>query len=194
MLRVLIVTTSLLTPFAALAQDHGSHAGMGQGAMQGGMHGAMPEPGSMSLKEPGQSAFATIAEIVARLESDPKTDWSKVDIGALREHLVDMDLVTLRSKASENPLDNGLSVVVTGEGRVGVAIRRMVTAHARELAKFAGWRARTEQRPNGVTLVVTSDDPRQAARIRGLGFYGLMASGAHHQPHHWAIASGRNPH
>ncbi len=42
-------------------------------------------------KEPGQGAFATIAEIVALLTSDPKTDWSKVDIAGLREHLIDMD-------------------------------------------------------------------------------------------------------
>ncbi len=35
-------------------------------------------------KEAGQSAFAAIHEIVVMLEGDPKTDWSKVDIDALR--------------------------------------------------------------------------------------------------------------
>ena len=31
------------------------------------------------------------------LEADPTTDWSKVNIGALREHLIDMDEVTMRA-------------------------------------------------------------------------------------------------
>ena len=43
---------------------------------------------------PGQEAFGTIQEIVRMLEADPATDWSKVNIGALREHLIDMDEVT----------------------------------------------------------------------------------------------------
>ena len=50
---------------------------------------------------PGQEAFGTIQEIVRMLEADPATDWSKVNIGALREHLIDMDEVTLRARASE---------------------------------------------------------------------------------------------
>ena len=33
---------------------------------------------------PGQEAFGTIQEIVRILEADPATDWSKVNIGALR--------------------------------------------------------------------------------------------------------------
>ena len=50
---------------------------------------------------PGQEAFGTIQEIVRMLEADPATDWSKVNIGALREHLIDMDEVTMRARASE---------------------------------------------------------------------------------------------
>ena len=50
---------------------------------------------------PGQEAFGTIQEIVRTLEADPKTDWSKVDIAALREHLIDMDEVTMRAIATE---------------------------------------------------------------------------------------------
>lgn len=40
---------------------------------------------------PGQDAFGTIQEIVRMLEADPATDWSKVNIGALREHLINSD-------------------------------------------------------------------------------------------------------
>ena len=34
------------------------------------------------------------------------------------------------------------------------------------------------------------DDTRTLARIRGLGFAGLITEGAHHQPHHLAMAKG----
>ena len=34
------------------------------------------------------------------------------------------------------------------------------------------------------------DDVRTVARIRGLGFIGLLVQGAHHQPHHLAMARG----
>ncbi|MCP6769380.1 hypothetical protein NL529_31490, partial [Klebsiella pneumoniae] len=54
------------------------------------MHGA----DAVAPTHPGQEAFGTIQEIVRILEADPATDWSKVNIGALREHLIDMDEVT----------------------------------------------------------------------------------------------------
>ena len=53
---------------------------------------------------PGQDAFGAIQEIVRILDADPTTDWSKVDIGALREHLIDMNEVTLHAAADERPL------------------------------------------------------------------------------------------
>jgi hypothetical protein len=39
----------------------------------------------------GQDAFGAIQEIVGMLEADPATDGSKVDIDALRDHLLDMN-------------------------------------------------------------------------------------------------------
>ena len=51
---------------------------------------------------PGQEAFGTIQEIVRILDADPTTDWSKVSIGALREHLIDMDDVTMRARPTAN--------------------------------------------------------------------------------------------
>ncbi len=47
--------------------------------------------------------------------------------------------------------------------------------------------------PGGVRLVVTaehSDDARVVARIRGLGFAGLLTLGNHHVEHHLQIAKG----
>jgi hypothetical protein len=144
--------------------------------------------------EAGQGAFAAIAEIVALLEADPKTDWSKVNIGALREHLVDMNQLMLNALAREELIPGGLRIAVSGEGRTLQAIRAMVPAHAAELDKITGWRAVASLQPEGALLTVTSADPKQQARIRGLGFFGLMATGAHHQTHHWAIATGQPVH
>jgi hypothetical protein len=66
----------------------------------------------------------------------------------------------------------------------------MIPAHAQELDRLAAWSARTAPLPDGVLLTVTSSDPKDVPRIRGLGFIGLLVSGAHHQPHHLAMAKG----
>ena len=142
---------------------------------------------------PGQQAFGTIQEIVQILEADPATDWSKVNVGALREHLIDMDEVTMRARASEQVLSNGVQITVTGEGRTLGAVKRMVPAHAHELAAL-GWSAKTEDLPNGVKLVVTASDPRQVVKIKALGFMGIMVQGAHHQMHHLMMAKGEFAH
>jgi predicted RNA binding protein YcfA (HicA-like mRNA interferase family) len=142
---------------------------------------------------PGQEAFGAIQEIVRILEADPGTDWSKVNIGALREHLIDMDEVTLHARASEQPLDNGVEITVTGAGRTLDAIKRMVPAHTRELAAL-GWNATAHDLPNGVKLVVTSREPTQVAKLKALGFMGIMVVGAHHQRHHLMMAKGEFAH
>ena len=53
----------------------------------------------------GQDAFGAIQEIVQILDADPNTDWSKVDLEALRQHLIDMNEVTLRADAAPKQID-----------------------------------------------------------------------------------------
>lgn len=163
---------------------------------QQGMHGGEQHHGQLmgagAGGQPtmaGQEAFGTIQEIVRVLEADPKTDWSKVNIGALRDHLIDMNEVTLRASAIERPLDNGIEIAVTGEGRTLDAIKRMVPAHIHELNSM-GWNAKTDEMPNGVKLTVTSVDTRQVTKLKALGFMGIMVQGAHHQTHHLMMAKG----
>ena len=153
-------------------------------------HGAGP---SMPI-EVGQGAFAAIAEVVSILESDPATDWTKVDLSALRLHLVDMNRLTLDANTDEVSLEDGLSIVITGVDRTLEAIHCMVPAHAKELDLMPNWSASAETQAAGAKLVVTSDDPDVQAKIRGLGFFGLMATGSHHQDHHLAIARGESVH
>jgi hypothetical protein len=169
-----------------MMQGHGMH----------GKHGLMGQEGSGSAAQPslpGQDAFGAIQEVVHLLEADPTTDWSKVNIGALREHLIDMNEVTLHAVADEKALDNGVEIIVTGEGRTADAIKRMVPAHARALSA-TGWNAKTEDLPNGVKLVVVSDDPAQATKLKALGFMGIMVQGSHHQMHHLMMAKGEFTH
>jgi hypothetical protein len=162
----------------------GMHGQMGGHSMMGQVLGAGGEPTSA-----GQGAFGAIQEIVRILEADPSTDWSKVSIGALRQHLIDMDEVTLRAAADERAIDSGLEISITGDGRTLEAIKRMIPVHAIELGGL-GWSAKTEDLPNGVKLVVTSTDPKQVVKLRALGFMGIMVEGGHHQPHHLAMAKG----
>lgn len=77
---------------------HGSHDRMmrmmqdGQQGMHGGMrHGMMGMQSGAAGQPtmPGQEAFGTIQEVVQILDADPTTDWSKVNIAALREHLIE---------------------------------------------------------------------------------------------------------
>ena len=74
-------------------------------------------------QETGQSAFAALAEIVALLRADPKTDWGVVDIAALRRHLVDMNLVTTETMVARSFLPSGVRFDIRGTARDFEAIR-----------------------------------------------------------------------
>ena len=174
--------------------DHGAMPSSGAGADTHGQHMQMMRgmaAGGATL--PGQDAFGAIAEIVRLLDADPATDWTKVDLERLRQHLIDMNEVVLRSVVKQTPVPGGLSMDVTGAGRTEQAIRAMVVPHAAELDRLPSLSAKTEPIAGGVRLTVVAkkaDDAKVVARIRGLGFAGLMTEGAHHQAHHLAMAKG----
>ena len=123
-------------------------------------------------------------------KADPSTDWSKVNIAALRQHLIDMNEVTLSAAAAERVLDNGIEIAVTGEGRTLEAIKRMVPAHVSELREI-GWEAKTDELPNGVKLTVMASETHTLTILKALGFMGIMVQGSHHQPHHLMMAKGQ---
>ncbi len=205
--RILLSATVLATMAAPAALAGSAHAPESASAQSGAHSAAHPQqPAAMPMTGhhavgaassgvptlPGQDAFGTVQEIVRMLEADPSTDWSKVNLEALRQHLIDMNDVTLKADAVAKPIDGGVEIAVTGSGRTVEAIRRMVPAHAREIdrTQLNGWSARTDPLPDGVLLTVTSSDPEQVTHIRGLGFIGIMVSGSHHQLHHLAMAKG----
>ena len=181
--RAILILFALLFPTFATAQP-----------MPGPHHRAMMMAGpTMGMPaQPGQSAFAAIQEIVHILEADPTTDWSKVNIEALRQHLIDMDNVTLHADVKNEPIEGGMMFVVSGTGPIRESIRRMVTAHAATMNGVAGWQLIAAPSETGATLIVKVP-PQDIDKLRALGFIGVLTHGMHHQMHHLMIARGGDP-
>lgn len=175
-------------PHGAMPMEHGSMP-----MQHGAMHDQPAALGSAVPNQPGQAAFAAIQEIVQILEADPRTDWSKVDIEGLRQHLIDMNNVTLQAQVKSEPIEGGMRFTVTGEGPVRDSIRRMISAHAATMNGAGGWHFSAADIENGATLTAMVPD-RDAPELRGLGFIGVMTRGMHHQEHHLMIARGEHPH
>ena len=184
MLRSLAVVLCL-APLVAHAQTH--------------MHRHMtPAPAALAAPaaaptQPGEGAFAAIQEIVGILEADPKTDWSKVDIDGLRQHLVDMDLVTIFARVNDVAIDDGFRFEATGAGAVRDSIRRMLAAHAATMNGADGWRYEAAESENGAALTVHAP-AADRAKLKGLGLFGVLTLGMHHQMHHLMLARGQDPH
>jgi|SRR5829696_3556563 len=178
-LALLVCTFAALSRAGAQHADHSTHGGASAART------AAPALG-------GHSAFVTIAEVVRQLDADPSTDWSRVDLEALRRHLIDMDAVTLRANVRQRALPDGVVLDVTGAGPVAAAVRRMVTAHARVLDADSTLAAHAVDLPDGVRLTVRTErqGARAVARLRALGLAGLLAVGDHHAEHHLMIARG----
>lgn len=157
-------------------------------------HASMTETPPPALKEGGQSAFAAITEIVAKLLADPGTDWSRVHVDALRDHLVDMDNVTLHATVTRAPVANGMRFEVSGAGPVRDSIRRMAAAHTKMADSLPGMRTVLAETPEGVAVTATGRNAADAEKIRALGFFGLMTTGVHHQDHHLRMARGEMHH
>ncbi|MEE9428561.1 MAG: hypothetical protein V3V25_10480 [Paracoccaceae bacterium] len=153
-------------------------------------HSAMEA--SAGPTEPGQGAFAALSEIVALLVADPHTDWSQVNISALRDHLVDMDMLVTNAKVETRDIPGGLEMTLATDGLGGGAVLRMVPAHAPFLAAETGWDTGLEN--NGDTLIWTITSDAHSDQIRALGFFGLMSTGFHHTEHHLGMATGKMVH
>ena len=208
MIRALALLTCLI-PGAALAQlatqppadtdamhrmMHGQHMMTpDKHTMQGQNNLAGRQTAGAVATEPGQGAFAAIQEIVEILESDPTTDWNKVNVDALRQHLIDMDNVTLRAEVKSEAIDGGMRFNVSGSGPVKDSIQRMVMAHAATMNGAGGWTFTASETDSGAILSVLTP-AKDVPKLRGLGFLGVMTRGMHHQMHHLMIARGENPH
>ncbi|HEX3034586.1 MAG TPA: hypothetical protein VHT73_05545 [Thermodesulfobacteriota bacterium] len=150
------------------------------------------------LTEPGNAVFAAIQEAIGQLEADPNTDWSKIDLEALRRHLVDMHNFMVNVEVLEQkPVEKGIHIEVRPVSALaGATLDRVLSssAHPAVLKHEAGWDMRVSKQGNIYIIVVTTDNSQEVDKIRGLGYGGIMAYGKHHLSHHWKIVSDKDPH
>ena len=173
-MKLCLLTAAVMTAATGATAQHAAHGG--------------------SNVEAGQAQFAAIAEIVTMLRNEPETDWDQVDIAALREHLVDMDNVTTRAAVATTVDDLRVTFAITGDATVAASAQRMVLAHGPMLQQATGWSVMAQATPDGATMRVDSGAAEEMAEVTGLGFFGVMTIGAHHQQHHIMIATGQSPH
>lgn len=189
----IILTATVLIGGAAFAIAQTSHTGHSDG-MDHSAHQQEQAMTGAALSEPGQGTFAALSELVRVLEADPNTDWAQVDLAGLRAHLVDMDRLVMDAIVIETDLPDGISAIATGDADTIATLRRMVPAHAAQLARDDRWTVDATETNDGIELSVTSEIPAVVARIKGLGFFGLMASQDHHREHHFMMAQGKDAH
>lgn len=161
------------------------------------MHGGHNMQGIESrLTEAGNDAFGTLQEALQQLLSDPQTDWSKVNMEALRQHLADMRNLTLGIEiVRQTPLKNGLEIILKPHNpRVSESLDRVFAAHPAQLRKETGWEMKTRKQNGEYQITITTRNQTENAKIQGLGYIGIMAWGNHHQSHHWMMVKGMNPH
>ena len=145
------------------------------------------------LSEPGNAIFGTIQEVVNKLEADPNTDWSKVSLEALRQHLLDMKAFTEEvSVKSQKPIENGIRITIhPNSERAASALKRLFSMHPAMLKQETGWNMDAKQDGSAWIITCTTNVKTEIEKIRALGYIGLLAEGAHHQRHHWMIATGK---
>ena len=192
MLKYIVTAATLMLPLAAQAQsaDRMSHSGMPHVDQGVGIERTM----DVTAREPGQGVFAAIQEIISLLESDADTDWTKVNINGLRQHLIDMDNVTLRADVTATSIEGGKRYFVAGESAIRGSIDRMINGHAETMNGVNGMNISSETVPDGTIMTVTFAAPEDLSKLEGLGFIGVMALGMHHQDHHLMVAKGEDPH
>jgi len=148
------------------------------------------------LKEAGNAIFGTIQETIKMLDADPNTDWTKVDLEGLRQHLIDMENFTSGVDVlSKKNIKKGAEIVIRAKSRAAhESLLRALKAHPSMLTAETGWTMDVKQNKERFTLTIETQKPEEVARLRALGYIGVMALGDHHQVHHWMMASGSNPH
>jgi len=131
-LKVSILSVLFIYGSVAFAEDNHS-------AMMNHEH--KMEMSGGGLTEAGNDAFGTIQEVIAKLNNNPNTDWEKVNLEALRQHLLDMNDMTLNVEViSQKPIRNGMKAIVRPTtARAALALERVFKANPTQLKREAGW-------------------------------------------------------
>lgn len=62
--------------------------------------------------------------------------------------------------------------------------------HPAMIKNEKGWNMNPTQNGDNWIITCTTSNESEVVQIRALGYIGLLAEGAHHQLHHWMIATG----
>jgi hypothetical protein len=191
-----LLTRHFASLFVAAVCLVGPHALQAQHHRAGGADSSAVRTPHTTLHAPGESVFGAVQEALRRLEADPNTDWSAVDVDALRQHLIDMHHVAMHVAVERKaPVDGGLRLRVRPTTEAARAsLDRVLSAHPSMLKQETGWTMDVETDGASYVLRVTTEDTAEVAKLRALGYMGLLAYGQHHQRHHWHLVRGQNPH
>ncbi len=145
------------------------------------------------LNQSGNEIFGTIQEVIQKLEANPNTDWSKVNLEALRQHLLDMKAFTEEVEVlSKKPIKNGVEVTVHPKSDRAVgALKKLFKMHPNMIKSEKGWTMEAQQDGENWVITCTTEKADEVDKIRALGYIGLLAEGSHHQLHHWMVATGQ---
>ncbi len=159
-------------------------------------HQQMMKVTESNLTQAGNDIFATIQEVIVKLNSNPDTDWSKVDIEALRQHLLDMnDMAVNVEILNRKPIKNGLQLTIQGTtARAEKTLVHVFKVHPMFLKRETGWDMQTQRYGKQFIVTTTTEKPEEVQKIIALSYIGLMAYGRHHQIHHWGMSTGQSPH
>lgn len=183
-IRKLVNVSLLLFSSTLFAQE--KHSGHAHGTSQVTKHA------QTELVEGGQSTFAALIEIVSLLQTNPDTEWEKVDIDALREHLLDMNRLMLSTSATAKTIaTNTIQFEVQGTGAALGSIHRMVSTHSTFIQTLRNWDVQADLTSTGALVQIETDEIDSLRQLNALGFYGFMSLDSHHQDHHLGIATGK---
>ena len=160
--------------------DHAKHMmQMGAGTAEKPVMPTAPAPSATPLKEAGNAIFGTIQETIKMLDADPNTNWEKIDIEGLRQHLIDMENFTSGVDVlSEKKIEKGAEMVIRAKSEMAHhSLSRALKAHPSMLTSETGWTMGVKQSKERFTLTIETQKPEEVARLRALGYIGVMALG-----------------
>lgn len=199
-ISLILLSTTLTIGLPAFA-DEVDHSKMDHSAHMMKMNQtpttATPKPmAATPLKEAGNALFGTIQEAIKQLDADLNTNWEKVDLEGLRQHLIDMkNFAEYVDVLSQEKIEKGTTIIIKAQNPIAQAsLTRAMSAHPGMLKSETSWNMTATPDGDKYVLTITTEKPEEVARLRALGYIGVMALGGHHQIHHWSMASGSNPH
>lgn len=103
---------------------------------------------------PTTSAGLHLIRTIPEIPGHSDRDRTRIDLECVRQHLIGMNGVTLRSSVRVTHAPGGLSMNTMGTGRRDQAIRRVVVPHTVVLKERPVWSARTGEILAGLRLMV----------------------------------------